>query len=148
MLLLSEAVARHVAGLVRGSNYRRRVVRWPRQVLAEFGTIIPRDVEVRVHDFEPEDALHGPADVPGRDRGLERGKADGIITRDTMIGVALPDINWTTASMPLGERSSGLIPRGRSRRRPRTCEIGRNPPKGQRHGFCLVRKPIVGAGAH
>jgi hypothetical protein len=31
-------------------NYRRRMVRWPRQVLAEFGTIIPDDVEVRVHD--------------------------------------------------------------------------------------------------
>ena len=32
------------------SNYRRRMVRWPRQVLAEFGTIIPPDVEIRVHD--------------------------------------------------------------------------------------------------
>ncbi len=58
------------------SNYRRRVVRWPRQVLAEFGTIIPGDIEVRVHDFEPEDALHGAADAPGRHRGLDRRAAD------------------------------------------------------------------------
>src|SRR5262249_44462841 len=30
--------------------YRRRVVRWPRQVLAEFGLVIAPDIEVRVHD--------------------------------------------------------------------------------------------------
>ncbi len=31
-------------------SYRRRAVRWPREVLAEFGTIIPPEVEIRVHD--------------------------------------------------------------------------------------------------
>ena len=34
----------------RTTNYRRRLVRWPRQVLAEFGLIIPPEVEVRVED--------------------------------------------------------------------------------------------------
>ena len=31
-------------------NYRSRVVREPRAVLAEFGTVIPDDVQIRVHD--------------------------------------------------------------------------------------------------
>ena len=30
--------------------YRSRAVRAPRSLLAEFGTIIPEDVEIRVHD--------------------------------------------------------------------------------------------------
>ena len=30
--------------------YRARVVRWPRDVLAEFGTHVPENVAVRVHD--------------------------------------------------------------------------------------------------
>ena len=32
----------------RTTNYRRRLVRWPREVLAEFGLIVPPEVEVRV----------------------------------------------------------------------------------------------------
>src|SRR5665213_2437974 len=34
----------------KSSSYRSRVVREPRAVLAEFGTIVPSDVELRVHD--------------------------------------------------------------------------------------------------
>ena len=34
----------------RTPNYRRRLVRWPREVLAEFGLHFGPDVEVRVHD--------------------------------------------------------------------------------------------------
>ena len=34
----------------RTPNYRRRLVRWPRQVLAEFGLQLPDDVEIRVED--------------------------------------------------------------------------------------------------
>ena len=47
-------------------------VRWPRQVLAEFGRQLPADVEIRGR-FESEDALHRDAGAPGRDRWLERG---------------------------------------------------------------------------
>ena len=45
----------------RTTNYRRRLVRWPREVLAEFGLILPPKVEIRVEDFEPEVPLHGPS---------------------------------------------------------------------------------------
>ena len=34
----------------RTPNYRRRLVRWPRQVLSEFGLQLPEDVEIRVAD--------------------------------------------------------------------------------------------------
>jgi hypothetical protein len=34
----------------RTPNYRRRLVRWPRQVLAEFGLTLPAEVDVRVED--------------------------------------------------------------------------------------------------
>jgi nitrile hydratase subunit alpha len=70
--------------------YRSRTIREPRAVLAEFGTIVPDDIEVRVHD--------STADlrylvVPARPRGTEN--LDGaalaaLVTRDCMIGVAVP----------------------------------------------------------
>jgi hypothetical protein len=34
----------------KSENYRRRVVREPRAVLKEFGTVIPEHVSIRVHD--------------------------------------------------------------------------------------------------
>ena len=45
----------------RSPNYRRRLVRWPRQVLTEFGLSLPPETEIRVEDFEPEMPLHGDA---------------------------------------------------------------------------------------
>jgi nitrile hydratase len=70
--------------------YRSRTVREPRAVLAEFGTTIPDDVEVRVHD--------STADLrymvlPRRPAGTEGWSADDLetlVTRDCMIGVTLP----------------------------------------------------------
>ncbi len=85
------------------SNYRRRVVRWPRQVLAEFGTIIPPDVEVRVHDSNQKTRYMV---LPMRPSGTEdwsEEKLASIVTRDTMIGVAIPKIDWTTSSVPAGK---------------------------------------------
>ncbi|MGH7116578.1 MAG: thiocyanate hydrolase subunit gamma [Stellaceae bacterium] len=81
-------------------TYRRRVVRWPRQVLAEFGTIIPPDVEVRVHDSNQKTRYMVLPMRPAGTDGWSEERLTGIVTRDTMIGVALPDINWTTASTP------------------------------------------------
>jgi hypothetical protein len=84
------------------SNYRRRVVRWPRQVLAEFGTIIPGDVEVRVHDSNQKTRYMVLPMRPAGTEGWSEERLMSIITRDTMIGVALPDIDWTTSSTPSG----------------------------------------------
>ena len=73
-------------------SYRARVVREPRAVLSEFGTNLPEDVEVRVHD--------STADlrylvVPARPEGTDDWSAqalESLITRDTMIGVTLPSV--------------------------------------------------------
>ncbi|WP_419418584.1 thiocyanate hydrolase subunit gamma [Legionella sp. D16C41] len=81
-------------------NYRRRMVRWPRQVLAEFGTIIPPDVEVRVHDSNQRTRF---MILPLRPEGTEDWSEDklaSIVTRDTMIGVSIPRIDWTVDSTP------------------------------------------------
>jgi nitrile hydratase len=67
--------------------YRSRAVSEPRAVLAEFGTIIPDDVEVRVHDST---AMVRYLVLPRRPEGTERyseGQLAALVTRDTMIGV-------------------------------------------------------------
>ncbi|MEK7245153.1 MAG: nitrile hydratase subunit alpha [Pseudomonadota bacterium] len=71
--------------------YRSRVVREPRAVLAEFGTVLPEDVAIRVHD--------STADLrylvlPMRPKGTEGMDEDALarrVTRDCMIGVAAID---------------------------------------------------------
>lgn len=81
-------------------NYRRRMVRWPRQVLAEFGTIIPPDVEVRVHDSNQKTRYMVLPMRPSGTEGWSEEKLATIVTRDTMIGVAVPRVDWTTSSTP------------------------------------------------
>jgi thiocyanate hydrolase gamma subunit len=74
----------------RTPNYRRRIVRWPRQVLSEFGLHLPEDVEVRVEDSNQK---HRFMVLPVRPAGTEGWSEDDlaeIVTRDCMIGVALP----------------------------------------------------------
>ncbi len=67
--------------------YRSRAVRWPRSVLAEFGTNLPDDVEVRVHDST---AAMRYLVLPMRPEGtddLDEDALAGLVTRDAMIGV-------------------------------------------------------------
>ena len=74
----------------RSPNYRRRLVRWPRQVLAEFGLVLPPEVEVRVEDSNQKCRfMVMPVRPPGTDGWTEEQLAE-IVTRDCMIGVALP----------------------------------------------------------
>ena len=61
----------------RTTNYRRRLVRWPREVLAEFGLILPPEVEIRVEALKPEVPLHGPSGQAWRHRELDRGATRG-----------------------------------------------------------------------
>lgn len=82
------------------SNYRRRMVRWPRQVLAEFGTIIPPDVEVRVHDSNQKTRYMILPMRPKGTEGWSEEKLATIVTRDTMIGVAIPRPDWTVDMSP------------------------------------------------
>ena len=71
--------------------YRSRAISEPRAVLAEFGTIIPDDVEVRVSDSTAiVRYLVLPLRPSGTGRLSESDLAD-LVTRDTMIGVAKID---------------------------------------------------------
>lgn len=80
----------------RTPNYRRRLVRWPRQVLAEFGLYLSDDVEVRVQDSNQKQRyMVLPVRPPGTDGWTEDQLAE-IVTRDTLIGVALPKVGVTT----------------------------------------------------
>lgn len=74
----------------RTPNYRRRLVRWPRQVLSEFGLQLPDDVEVRVADSNQKTRyMVMPVRPEGTDGWTEEQLAE-IVTRDCLIGVAVP----------------------------------------------------------
>ena len=71
-------------------NYRARVVHDPRAVLAEFGTVLPDDVEVRVHDSTADLRYLVLPYRPVGTEGWTPEKLAALVTRDTMIGVARP----------------------------------------------------------
>ena len=74
----------------RTQNYRRRIVRTPRQVLAEFGLFLSPEIEIRVEDSN---SKHRFLVLPVRPEGTEGWSEEqlaAIVTRDSMIGVALP----------------------------------------------------------
>jgi nitrile hydratase subunit alpha len=73
-------------------NYRSRVVREPRQVLAEFGTVIPDDVRIRVHDSTADMRYMVAPKRPEGTEGLSEDQLANLVTRDSMIGVALADV--------------------------------------------------------
>jgi nitrile hydratase alpha subunit len=67
--------------------YRARAVKEPRKVLAEFGTEIPEDVEIRVSDST---AIVRYLVLPQRPAGTENFTEEqlaALVTRDAMIGV-------------------------------------------------------------
>jgi nitrile hydratase len=67
--------------------YRSRAVHEPRAVLAEFGTHLPDDVTVRVHDSTADMRY---LVLPMRPKGTEdfdEAKLAALVTRDSMIGV-------------------------------------------------------------
>jgi nitrile hydratase len=71
--------------------YRARAISEPRKVLAEFGTVIPDEVEIRVSDST---AIVRYLVLPARPAGTEHlteSDLAALVTRDTMIGVAKVD---------------------------------------------------------
>ena len=69
--------------------YRSRAVREPRAVLREFGTEIPDDIEVRVHDSTADMRYLVLPRRPGGTDGWTEERLAALATRDSMIGVAL-----------------------------------------------------------
>lgn len=73
--------------------YRSRVVRAPRAVLSEFGTALPDDVDIRVHDSTADMRYMVLPQRPRGTDGWDEARLARLVTRDSLIGVArLPDI--------------------------------------------------------
>jgi nitrile hydratase len=70
--------------------YRSRTVADPRGVLAEFGVELPGGVEVRVHDSTADLRYIVLPMRPKGTQGWSETQLAGIITRDSMIGTAIP----------------------------------------------------------
>lgn len=67
--------------------YRARAVAEPRKVLAEFGTLIPDDVEIRVSDSTAFIRYLVLPMRPDGTEGLDEAQLAALVTRDAMIGV-------------------------------------------------------------
>ena len=68
--------------------YRARMVREPRVVLAEMGCPLPADAQIQVWDSSAEVRyLVLPQRPPGTE-GMTEAQLAGLVTRDSMIGVA------------------------------------------------------------
>ena len=73
-------------------NYRSRMVREPRAVLAEFGLRIPEAVQIRVHDSTADMRYLVLPMRPQGTEGWDEARLAGIVSRDAMIGVAVPKV--------------------------------------------------------
>lgn len=71
-------------------SYRSRTVVDPRSVLLEFGVTLPKDVEVRVHDSTADLRYIVLPRRPRDTEGWSEERLAAIVTRDCMIGTALP----------------------------------------------------------
>ena len=69
-------------------EYRSRAVREPRAVLAEFGTHLPDDIEVRVLDSTADCRFLVVPSRPAGTDGMSESDLAALVTRDSMIGTA------------------------------------------------------------
>ena len=71
-------------------NYRSRMVREPRNVLREFGLEIQEHIQIRVHDSTADMRYMVLPMRPAHTEGWNEERLATLVTRDAMIGVALP----------------------------------------------------------
>ena len=71
-------------------NYRSRMVREPRAVLAEFGLNLPEKVQIRVHDSTADMRYIVLPMRPAGTEGWSEERLAALVNRDSMIGVAVP----------------------------------------------------------
>ncbi|MBT3345865.1 MAG: nitrile hydratase subunit alpha [Gemmatimonadetes bacterium] len=70
--------------------YRSRVVREPRAVLQEFGTRVPEEVEIVVHDSTAELRYIVVPQRPAGTESLNEDQLVALLSRDCLIGTTLP----------------------------------------------------------
>ena len=68
--------------------YRARMVREPRALLAEMGCRLPGDTEIRVWDSSAEVRYLVLPERPSGTEDMTEAELAGLVTRDSMIGVA------------------------------------------------------------
>jgi nitrile hydratase len=73
--------------------YRSRAVSDPRGVLREFGVELADDVELRVVDSTADIRYLVIPRRPAGSEAMPEGELASLVTRDSMIGVALPDVS-------------------------------------------------------
>ncbi len=69
--------------------FRSRIVREPRAVLEEFGTVIPEDIELHVHDSTADLRYMVLPCRPEGTETLSETELSALVTRDCMIGTAV-----------------------------------------------------------
>lgn len=74
----------------KSKSYRARAVVEPRSVLKEFGTEVPGDKTVRVHDSNADMRYLVLPEQPAGTDGWSAEQLAEIVTRDAMVGVTLP----------------------------------------------------------
>ena len=74
----------------KSKSYRARAVVEPRSVLKEFGTDVSADKTVRVHDSNADMRYLVLPQQPAGTEGWSAEQLAGVITRDAMVGVTLP----------------------------------------------------------
>ncbi|MCA3390223.1 MAG: nitrile hydratase subunit alpha [Roseomonas sp.] len=79
-------------GWYKSFAYRSRAVREPRAVLAEWGTQLADDVEIRVVDSTADYRWMVLPMRPAGTEGWSAEKLAGIVTRDALVGVAVPRV--------------------------------------------------------
>ncbi len=77
-------------GWYKSDAYRARAVREPRKVLAEFGVTLPPETAVRVWDSTAEVRYLVLPMRPKGTEGLDEAALAALVSRDSMIGTALP----------------------------------------------------------
>ena len=76
-------------GWYKSREYRSRVVSEPRTVLSEFGTELPADVQIQVHDSTADLRYMVLPMRPAGTDGLDAEALAELVTRDSLIGVGL-----------------------------------------------------------
>jgi nitrile hydratase len=72
--------------------YRSRMVREPRAVLREFGLSLSEQTAIRVHDSTADMRYLVLPMRPAGTEGWDEARLQALVTRDSMIGVAVPQI--------------------------------------------------------
>jgi len=75
----------------KSSAYRSRAVREPRAVLAEFGTVLPAGIQVRVVDSTADYRWMVLPMRPAGTEGWSEEQLTALVSRDHLVGVSLPN---------------------------------------------------------